>query len=125
MRKKSILIVDDEHDIQNMLESFLTELDYNVSLATNGQQALQCFSETHPDIVLLDVKLPEISGIEVLQKIKKANPSTSVIMLSGHSSIDLSNQTLEMGAFDYVAKPLNLHHLEELINIAELVSDGD
>ena len=92
MYDKSVLIVDDEPDIQNMLESFLTELDYNVSLAKNGQQALKSFSEIHHDLVLLDVKLPGISGIEVLEQIKATEPSTSVIMLSGHASMDLSKQ---------------------------------
>ena len=102
-----ILVVDDEEGIRKVLNISLSDLGYNVSTAESGEEALNVFSETHPSIVLTDIKMPGMDGLELLGKIKNQNPDTEVIMITGHGDMDLAIKSLQLDATDFVTKPIN------------------
>jgi len=110
--KQKILLVDDEKDIREVLALPLADLGYHVFEAENGEDALRLFKEVRPPIVLTDIKMPGIDGIELLQKIKHENPETEVIMITGHGDMDLAIRSLKYEATDFIAKPINVDALE-------------
>jgi DNA-binding NtrC family response regulator len=103
----TILLVDDEPDLRDVLEIYLTELGYTVHTAENGEAALQAFHRTVPSIVLSDIKMPGIDGIELLRRIKAESPTTEVIMITGHGDMDLAIDSLKLEATDFITKPIN------------------
>jgi len=111
-RHESILLVDDEEDIRDVLEISLSDSGYKVLTAENGDEALRIFKETNPPIVLTDIKMPVMDGIELLKKIKQENPETEVIMITGHGDMDLAIDSLKNEATDFITKPINVDALE-------------
>lgn len=107
-----ILLVDDEEGIRKVLGITLADIGYHVLSAENGEKALQLFRETSPPIVLTDIKMPGIDGIEVLQTIKAESPETEVIMITGHGDMQLAIQSLKYDATDFITKPINDDALE-------------
>lgn len=103
--KATILIVDDEITILETLADLLEDKGYIAITAENGESAIKKFSEHHPDLVLLDVKLPDKDGIEVLKAIKSLNNNTPVIMISGHGTIEMAVKALKIGAYNFLEKP--------------------
>lgn len=103
-----ILIVDDEKNICLSLTQILQDEGYEVESASNGKSGLALFEESDPDAVLLDVKMPDMNGIDVLSKIKKLQPAVPVVMISGNSSISDAVKAIKQGAFDFLEKPLSL-----------------
>ena len=110
--KWNILLVDDEEDIREVLSMALTDIGYQVFDAQNGKEALRIFKEINPPIVLTDIKMPGIDGIELLQKIKRENPDTEVIMITGHGDMDLAIKSLKYEAIDFITKPINVDTLD-------------
>ena len=110
--KNQILLVDDEEDIRDVLHLSLSDMGYEVFEAENGDEALRIFKETHPPIVLTDIKMPRMDGIELLQKVKLENPETEVIMITGHGDMDLAIKSLKYKATDFITKPINVDGLE-------------
>jgi signal transduction histidine kinase len=108
----NILLVDDEEDIREVLNIVLTDLGYNVYMAENGQEGLSIFKKIHVSIVITDIKMPGMDGIELLQKIKQENQDTEVIMITGHGDMDLSIKSLKYQAVDFITKPINTEALE-------------
>ena len=108
MSKERILVVDDEYLIRWSLQQELTKEGYEVSSAEDGESALRLVRENAPDLVLLDIQLPGMGGIEVLQKIKASDPDTVVIMITAYSMVDTAVSAMKAGAFDYLNKPFNL-----------------
>ncbi len=102
--KAKILIVDDEADLRNLLASVLEDL-YEVVQASNGAGLQKAFSQPQPDVVLLDVKLPDADGLELLPQIKKRWPDTEVIVLTGHGTISMAVEAGRGGAYNFLAKP--------------------
>jgi PAS domain S-box-containing protein len=102
-----LLLVDDEEDIRRFLGLFLADLGYEVFSAENGAQALEMFDETKPSIVLTDIKMPVMDGLELLKRIKARSPDTEVVMISGHGDMDLAIGCLQYEAADFVTKPIN------------------
>jgi len=114
-----LLLVDDEEGIRTFLGLSLADLGYEVITAENGEQALAAFAEHEPPIVLTDIKMPVMDGIELLKRIKKVSPETEVIMISGHGDMDLAVKSLKFEAADFVTKPINTEVLEMALKRVE------
>lgn len=108
----TILIVDDEEDIREVLEIALMDMGHEVFLAPDGKKALELFEEQHPAIVITDIKMPVMGGIELLKQVKRRSPDTQVIMITGHGDMDLTIDSLKFGATDFITKPVNVDILE-------------
>ena len=104
---KTILLADDEEDIRDVLSIYLSDMGYSVITAENGRQALEIFKKEKPAIVLSDIKMPAMDGIELLKEIKKREPETEVIMITGHGDLDLAIESLKLEACDFITKPIN------------------
>ncbi|MBW2179977.1 MAG: sigma-54-dependent Fis family transcriptional regulator, partial [Deltaproteobacteria bacterium] len=104
----SILIVDDEPTIQQSLSGILSDEGFEISIASNGYEALQIIQKDSPDLVLLDIWMPGIDGIETLKEIKKENPNIQVIIITGHGTIETAVTATKLGAFDLIEKPLSI-----------------
>ena len=111
-KQKLIMIVDDEEDIREVLSITLTDMGYDVLEAENGEKALKLFRENRPMIVLTDIKMPGMDGVELLQKIKNENPYTQVIMITGHGDTDVAIKSLKYEAIDFITKPISNDALE-------------
>lgn len=109
--KSTILLVDDEEDIRDVLTLSLSDLGHKVYPAENGKEAIRIFKEINPPVVLTDIKMPGIDGIELLRSIKRENPDTEVIMITGHGDMDLAIKSLKYEASDFIAKPINIDAL--------------
>ena len=109
---QKILLVDDEEDIRDVLSLALVDLGYQILTADNGKTGLQTFISESPPIVMTDIKMPVMDGIELLKHIKRKNPETEVIMISGHGDMDLAIKSLKNRATDFITKPINIDALE-------------
>jgi two-component system nitrogen regulation response regulator NtrX len=105
---KQILVVDDEERIRQSLNGILKDEGYEVQEAKDGTQALKQVESDPPDLVLLDIWMPAMDGIEVLEKMKGQIPNLPVIMISGHGNIELAVKAVKLGAYDFIEKPLSL-----------------
>lgn len=113
IKPSKILIVDDEKDIRNLMQEIFTEEGYQVMLAANGQQAQAIWRDKSPDIIFLDIWMPDIDGISLLKKMKteKILDHSCVIMMSGHGTIETAIEATKLGAYDFLEKPLSLAKL--------------
>ncbi len=111
MNTYHVLIVDDEQDFLDTLSKRLTKRRLHVVCASSGPEALEKLAQEAFDVVVLDVRMPHMSGIETLGEIKKLNPSPEVIMLTGHADLEVAVQGMELGAFDYLMKPADIDEL--------------
>ena len=116
--KSTILVVDDEENILDTLRGILEDEGYKVVTVSSGEQAISTYPEVLPDIVLMDVWMPGIDGIETLKKLKNIDRDSCIIMISGHSSIDTAVHALKLGAYDFLEKPLSLNKVLILIKRA-------
>ncbi|MFC1852571.1 response regulator [candidate division CSSED10-310 bacterium] len=107
----TVLLVDDELELIETLEERLMIRDIDAQAVTTGEEALKLVAEKEFDVVVLDVKMPGIGGLETLRRIKKIRPALPVILLTGHGSTRDSEEGIRCGAFDYVMKPLNIEDL--------------
>jgi two-component system nitrogen regulation response regulator NtrX len=115
---ETILIVDDEPAIIQSLQGILTDEGFEVVAAGGGLKALEIIKETIPDIVLLDIWMPDIDGIETLKRIRELYPGLQVIMISGHGTIETAVKATKLGAYDFIEKPLSLEKVLLSINNA-------
>lgn len=109
---KRILLVDDEEGIRKVLGITLADVGYEVLTACDGKQALEVFHQHSPPIIITDIKMPVMNGIDLLKNIKRENPETEVIMLTGHGDMDLAIECLKLEATDFITKPINDDALE-------------
>jgi len=107
----NILVIDDEKSIRNTLQEVLEYENHKVDLATNGSEGLDLFNSHDYDIVLCDIKMPGMDGIEVLEKLVQRSHDIPVIMISGHGNIDTAVEAIKKGAYDFIEKPLDLNRL--------------
>ena len=114
----SILIVDDEPSILQTLSGLLSDEGFEVSTAANGYEALKCIEAESPDLVLLDIWMPGIDGIQTLKEIKRGNPLIQVIIITGHGTIETAVKATKLGAFDFIEKPLSIDKVIVAINNA-------
>ncbi|NVM21822.1 MAG: response regulator [Desulfobacterales bacterium] len=126
MLEPRILIVDDEERFVTTLSKRLTERKLDVVGVYSGKDAIEEVTNKLYDVVILDVKMPGLDGVETLREIKKINPGIEVIMLTGHASVDSAVEGMRLGAYEYLMKPCEIDELMEKINGAyELKKDRD
>ncbi len=113
-----VLIVDDEIEIVGLLRDFFAEAGYLVDFALHGGDALTVVQHDRPDVVLLDIDMPGIDGIQVLERIRALEPPIPVIMVTANANASVLQETMAMGAFGYVTKPFNLSGLKEIVDAA-------
>jgi len=106
-----VLLVDDEPEFLETLVKRLKKRKLEVYSAQSGMAALKTLEQTPVDVVVLDVKMPDMDGIETLREIKLLRPSVEVIMLTGHANVEVAIQGMELGAFDYLMKPMDIDEL--------------
>lgn len=107
-----VLVVDDEQDAVELLQEFLVAKGYEVLAAYDGEEALRKVKEERPHLVLLDIRMPKMNGLEVLRRIREIDQEVGVIMVTAVNEEETGRQALQMGAFDYIVKPLDLKYLE-------------
>ena len=107
----SILIVDDEESILTSLSSILQDEGHEVTVVKNGIEALRVYTMDPPDLMLLDIWMPEMDGMETLRRVRELVPTAQVMMMSGHGSIETAVKAIKLGAYDYIEKPLSLENV--------------
>ena len=113
-----VLLVDDEEEFVSALAERLELRRFVVQLAFNGEQALKILEQSLPDVMVLDLKMPGIDGIEVLRKVKKCHPQIQVIILTGHGSERDEAAARRLGAFDHLQKPVDINDLVRIMELA-------
>src|ERR1044071_1751776 len=103
---KKILVIDDDNDMCLLLNRFLTRNGYEVAGMNNGQSALNWMKKNVPQLVLCDFRLDDMTGVQLLGKIKEMHPSAPVIIITGYSDVKDAVEVMKMGAYDYITKPL-------------------
>ena len=117
MRPGKILVVDDDPEVRMATRDFLSSKGYDVSVAEGGRDALRQLDSSPADVVLLDVAMPDMDGLETLKRIVSAHPNVPVIMVTGNADIEITSKVLQLGAADYVPKPFDLDYLNQAIRI--------
>jgi DNA-binding NtrC family response regulator len=107
----TVLLVDDETEYLETLMKRLRKRNLRVNGVSSGEAALELLRENPVDVVVLDVRMPGMDGVQTLREIKKINPLVQVIMLTGHANVEVAIQGMELGAFDYLMKPANMDEL--------------
>lgn len=113
-----VLVVEDEPHVGAMLRDVLTELAYAVKHAVGGAEALELVPFFEPDLVLLDLQMPGMSGVEVLECLRREHPQLPVVILSGNQDVELTRRALGNGAFDYIQKPFDIAVLARVVAAA-------
>ena len=112
---KSILVIDDEVAVCNMLKKFLEMKGYSADTAATGQEGVEKARQNTPGIVLLDIRMPGMDGVEVLQELKKIDKNINVIMITAVNENEIGKKCIELGAYDYIIKPFDLEYLEHAL----------
>ena len=111
-----ILVIDDEPGIRSLLDTLLRRKGYEVVLAESGQKGLELFRRERPDVIVLDLKMPGMDGLMVLQQIRSLNPKQPVIILTGAGTPEAEQQVRALGVTEFVEKEFSLHHLGESLH---------
>ena len=126
---KHILIVDDEESIRQSLQGILKDEGFKTTFAGNGEQCLQMINIEDPDLILLDIWMPGIDGLETLKRIKQTRAQQLVVMMSGHGTIETAIKATRLGAFDFIEKPLSLEKvllsIENALKVGQLVAENN
>jgi DNA-binding NtrC family response regulator len=118
MKDATILLVDDEVVFTNNMSKLLTKRGYRVTAVNSGEAALRALQEHSFDVMVLDLKMPGMDGIATMHEMRKLEPSTEVLILTGHGSIDTALEAIQLGAYDYVTKPCEIADLVSKIEAA-------
>jgi two-component system response regulator PilR (NtrC family) len=118
MKKKKILVVDDEQDVRETLESVLAKLEYEPIVAGSGKEALDLMKKNKIDIILSDLYMPEMDGIELLKRVKTENRNTVFLMITAHPTIETAVDAIKKGAYDYLTKPFHIDEVKMKLNRA-------
>jgi two-component system response regulator PilR (NtrC family) len=128
MNRESILVIDDEEVMRDVMSTLLGEAGYRVTLASDGAEGLALARKGSFDAAIVDVMLPEVGGLEVLEEIKKSDPDLVVLMITAYASVETAIQAIKKGAFDYVTKPFKheevLHILRNALNQRRLQDEN-
>ncbi|MDO9464037.1 MAG: sigma-54 dependent transcriptional regulator [bacterium] len=118
MPKNKILVIDDEKSMLEFLSIMLTKDGFSVASSDRGKEGINMFKNTHFDLVIVDIKMPEISGIDVLKSIRSYDTSAVVLMITAYASVDTAIEAMKLGAFDYIAKPFKIERIRVVIRKA-------
>ncbi len=110
-----VLVIDDEPGIRSLLDTLLSRKGYDVVLAESGQKGLECFRQEHPDVLVLDLKMPGMDGLTVLRQIRSLDPIIPVIILTGAGTAETEQRVRAMGVTEYVEKEFSLHLLGDAL----------
>jgi len=121
MSIKKILIVDDEEQICALFDIYLSDLGYQVVQAQDGVEALDIIAAESPDLAFIDIKMPNMNGIDLMDALNEQGSKLPVIIISGFSTESLAREALAKGAFDYIGKPIELTRVSEIISCVELL----
>src|SRR5438876_2573792 len=125
--QRTILVADDDASIRSLLKQLLSDEGYSVVEATTGTEVVEKVKDTNPDLVIMDVRMPELDGIEALSKLKVSSPKTSVLIMTAFGSSNNAIRAMELGAFDYISKPFELdkisHTVKRVIEYRDLTSE--
>jgi two-component system response regulator AtoC len=125
--QRTILVADDDASIRSLLKQLLSDEGYSVVEATTGTEVVEKVKDTNPDLVIMDVRMPELDGIEALSKLKVSSPKTSVLIMTAFGSSNNAIRAMELGAFDYITKPFELdkisHTVKRVIEYRDLTSE--
>ncbi len=117
-----ILVVDDNRELREILEEYLRGEGDNVEGASNGKDALEKQSKNRYDLIITDLNMPEISGMEMIKTIQKENDVTEFVIITGYASIDSAVEAIKLGAFDYIVKPFRMEELKVVVkNVREKI----
>lgn len=122
MKNAKVLVVDDEKGICDFFQKVLPQEGYEVSVASDGEKGLDVVKKEKPMVVLLDIRMPGMDGVEVLREIKKIDKNIVVIIITAYSTMRTARETMRLGAYDYITKPFNLDYIKALIKDALKVS---
>jgi DNA-binding NtrC family response regulator len=111
MGEMSVLLVDDEKDFLDVLAKRLRKRKLKLLVANTGEEAIGTIRSNQIDVVVLDMRMPQMDGLQTLKEIKRINPLIEVIMLTGHANVDSAVKGMELGAFDYLMKPVDIDEL--------------
>ena len=114
----SILVVDDEDIMRSCLRDVLSDGGYRVEVAASGEEGVGLVEGTFYDLVILDIRMPGISGVEVLKVIKRIRPASEVVMITGYASVSAAAESMKYGAFEYLTKPFEMNQIKEVIRLA-------
>jgi DNA-binding NtrC family response regulator len=117
--RPTLLAIDDEPGMLALVERFARGLDFNVVCHHGGRGALEHIPQVHPDVVIVDLQMPEISGLDVLRSIRRIDPDCAVILMTAHASVDSAIEAVKLGALDYLTKPLDFDRLRDLLTTVE------
>lgn len=117
MSTGKVLIVDDELEVRQILQEFLAHKGYEVHAAASGPEALNALDTFKPDVVLLDVAMPEMDGVETLKRIVALQPTLPIIMVTANADVGITSKLLGLGAADYIPKPFDLEYLDQAVSI--------
>lgn len=120
-KETRVLIADDEVEFASTLSARLELRGYSTEMVNSGEAALEAVSREEPDVLLLDLKMPDLDGLEVLTQLRVNHSDLKVIILTGHGSFSAASQGMELSAFDYILKPVELNYLLEKIDEATAV----
>ncbi|NQU04479.1 MAG: response regulator [Calditrichaeota bacterium] len=120
-----VLIVDDEELIGELLSDYLKEKGFEPFSIVSGEEAVKYVKRLRPHVVLLDIRIPDMNGLDVLQQIHELDPTVAVIMITGMHDEETARQALKLGAVDYIAKPIDLEYLDTslMIKISSMLND--
>lgn len=118
-RRPTLLAIDDEPGILALVERFARGMEFNVVCHGGGPGALDHVSQVHPDVVIVDLQMPEVSGLDVLRAIRNIDPACAVILMTGYASVDSAMEAVRLGALDYLTKPIDLERLRDLLTTVQ------
>src|SRR3989440_5727208 len=111
-----ILFADDEKSLQEFMRSELPRLGHEVTVCPDGKAAVKALEKSTFDAAILDLRMPGLTGIDVLEQLKQVSPDTEVIIMTGHASVETAIDAVRLGAFDYITKPCKLAQIETILN---------
>ncbi|ADG83751.1 response regulator [Thermincola potens] len=114
-KKVELLVVDDQMGVRRLLFEAFRQDDYNVELAGSGLEAIDKIKQKKPDVILMDMKMPGMNGLETLKEIKKLDFNPNIIMMTAYGEVDIVSEAMNLGVKEYVTKPFDINELREMV----------